>query len=411
MENTDMDMNMIVDRKNTWMENGIKKKVKKTNMKFLSQGAYGCVFHPGFTCKGNKQSSKYVTKIEIKKRYIDKELAIGKYIKKKIRLYRTMFAPILTFCEVYLSNIQSDSIQKCDLLSKDDDLIYSTKIRYVGKNSLEPYLFSLLDENNIPFFIKNLFESHIYLTNSISKLIKYKLVHYDIKDNNILYDDQYLLPIIIDFGLSFRIDLLTTEIAYRKAFYVYVPTCTWWCLEIAIISFIVCQEYVHEPESSWMNDKISVDDLLHLVDDYYTNNKCIILIKKKWEKEVNISKKKWKQFIQKECKNKTGKELVEIFMQSWDTWDLYALSFIYLSFMQDLCEDECLTKYQDFLVEYILAVPLMKERKTVKEYYSNLSQFAEEYADLDTLSIDRDNYKENSKQNQLHVSELESIIY
>jgi len=411
MENTGIDMDMDMDRKNTWLENGIKKKVKKTNAKFLSQGAYGCAFYPGFTCKGNKQSSKYVTKIEKKKKYVDKESAIGKFIKKKIRLYQTMFAPIISFCEVYLSNIQTDSIQKCSLLRKDDDLIYSTKIRYVGKNSLEPYLFSLLDENNIPFFIKNLFETHIYLTNSISKLIKYKLVHYDIKDNNILYDEQYLLPIIIDFGLSFRIDLLTSEVAYKKAFYGYFPTCTWWCLEISFISYIVCQEYVHAPESSWMKDKIMAEDLLHLLDNYYTNNNCILLIKKKWEKEVILSKKKWKQFIQTECKNKTGKELVEIFMQSWDTWDLYALSLIYLSFMQDLCADDCLKKYQDFLVEYILAVPLLNKRKTVKEYYSNISQFAEEYADLDSLSVDVDSYKKNNTQKQLDVLEIESIIY
>jgi hypothetical protein len=160
-------------------------------------------------------------------------------------------------------------------------------------------------------------------------LIKINIVHYDLNENNILYDDHYLLPIIIDFGLSFRIDLLTTEVAYKKAFYVYVPTCTWWCLEIAIISFIVCQEYVHEPESSWMKDKISVDDLLHLLDDYYTNNKCILLINQKWEKEVILSKKKWKQFIQTECKNKTGKDVVEMFMQSWAMKWIHSLKIIY----------------------------------------------------------------------------------
>lgn len=396
---------------NTWMENGIKKQVKKINTKFLSQGAYGCVFHPGFTCEGNEQSKKYVTKIEIKKKYAEKEFEIGKFIKKKIRLYRTMFAPILSFCEVYVSKINSESIKECDLMRKEDKSIFSTKIRYVGKQSLEPYLYSLLDENNVPFFIKNLFETHIYLTNSISKLIKHKIVHYDIKENNILYDSHYLLPIIIDFGLSFRIDLLTTEIAYQKAFYVYVSTCTWWCLEIAIISFIVCQEYnLTATESSWMKDIIKVDDLLMIVDDYYTNNKSMILIMKTWEKEAILSKKKWIQFIKTKCKNKTGKEIVEIFMQSWDTWDLYALSFMYLSFIQDLCET-CLKEYQNFLVEYILSFPFSGERISTKDYYLNISRFSEEYADLETLSVDRDSYKEKSKVNQLHVSEIESVLY
>ncbi|NBU90765.1 MAG: hypothetical protein EBS12_04880 [Flavobacteriia bacterium] len=41
-------------------------------------------------------------------------------------------------------------------------------------------------------------------------MIHHKIVHYDIKENNIIYDDVQHLPIIIDFGLSFRIDLLKT---------------------------------------------------------------------------------------------------------------------------------------------------------------------------------------------------------
>lgn len=401
-----------MEKENTWLDNGIKKKVKQTNTKFLSQGAYGCVFHPGFTCKGKNQSKKYVSKIEFKKKYAEKEFEIGKYIKKKNPIYRTMFAPILSFCEVKLSKINSESIKECDLMKKDDDLIYSTKIRYVGKQSLEPYLYSLLDENNVSFFIKNLFETHIYLTNSISKLIKYKIVHYDIKENNILYDNNYLLPIIIDFGLSFRIDLLTSEVAYKKAFYIYVSTCTWWCLEIAIISFIVCHEYNTDKSSSWMEDIIKVDDLLRILDDYYTNNKSMILIMGTWKKDVILSKKKWKQFIQTELKNKTGKEIVEILMQSWETWDLYALSFMYLSFLQDLCGDDlCIKEYQDFLVEYILSLYFSKERISTKDYYSKISHFAEEYVDIERLLVDRDGYKEKSKVNQLHVSEIESIIY
>ena len=196
-----------------------------------------------------------------------------------------------------VSKIEKDSIKECSLIEDTDDILYSTKIRYVGKQSLEPYLFSFID--NSSFFIKQLFETHIYLTNSIEKLIHSKIVHYDIKENNILYDNNQYLPIIIDFGLSFRIDLLDTDVRYENAFYVFVSTCTWWCLEIAIISFIVCKEYNPESasaSSSWMNDSIPISYLLNIVEDYYSNNVNMILISTYWKKEVDISKKKWRDF-------------------------------------------------------------------------------------------------------------------
>jgi hypothetical protein len=203
---------------------------------------------------------------------------------------------------------------------------------------------------------------------------------------------------------------LTTNVAYEKAFYVYTATCSWWCLETAIISYIICQEYDPKTTSSWIEDKIKMEDLLTIVDDYFTNNKCILLIHATWEKEVNISKKKWKSYIQTEFKNKTGKDIVESLMQSWETWDLYSLSLIYLSFLQDLCET-CLKEYQDFLVGYILAFPFSNERITTKAYYSKITEFSEKYTNLTTLLVDRNDYKEKSKVNQLHVSEIESVIY
>lgn len=400
---------------NKWIIGGkdIRKKIKKEKekVKFLSQGAYGCVFHPGFTCKGNLQTKKYVTKLEIKKSAAIKEFEISEYIRKKIRHYNAMFAPIISYCPILVSKIEKDSIKECSLIENTEDVLYSTKIRYVGKQSLEPYLFSLID--NSSFFIKQLFETHIYLTNSIEKLIHSKIVHFDIKENNILYDNNQYLPIIIDFGLSFRIDLLDTDIRYENAFYVFVSTCTWWCLEIAIISFIVCKEYNPESaSSSWMNDQIPISYLLNIVEDYYTNNVNMILISKYWKKEVDISKNKWRDFIKKEFKNKntSGKKIVEIIMQSWETWDMFALSFLYLSALQDLCID-CLKDYQDFLVKYILAFPLKNERINIKDYYKNLVFFSEKYSDLDTITFDRTQYFENKKKTKTNVLAIENIIY
>jgi len=390
----------------------IRKKIKKEKIKFLTQGAYGCVFHPGFTCKkSNIQSKKYITKIETKNDTAEKEFAIGVYIRKKIKNYNTMFAPIISYCPIEVSKINKDAIKQCSLI-KDENIIYSNKIRFVGKQSLEPYLYSFLEENenNTSFFISQLFETHIYLTNSIEKLIHQKIVHFDIKENNIMYDTNQYLPIIIDFGLSFRTDLLKSNVEYEKAFYLFSATCIWWCLEIAIISFIVCKEYNPTSESAnWMTDIIDVKFLLIILEHYYTENPNMKLISIQWGKEVEISKQKWKKYISTQFKNKTGKFIVEALMQSWDRWDLFALSFMYLSFLQNLCVD-CLDHYQSFLVEYILAFHL-EDKTSIKKYYSKLVYFSEEYADIKTLTFDSDKYKENTKKTNLQILELEKQIY
>ena len=149
--------------------------------------------------------------------------------------------------------------------------------------------------------------------------------------------------------------------------------------------------------------------LLGILEHYYTENPNMKLISIQWEKDVEISKQKWKKYITTQYKNKTGKFIVEALMQSWERWDLFALSFIYLSFLQNLCVD-CLEHYQDFLVKYILAFPL-DDKTGIKEYYRQLVTYSEEYVDLKTLTFNEDKYAENSKVSKSHVLEIEKQIY
>ena len=82
---------------------------------------------------------------------------------------------------------------------------------------------------------------------------------------------------------------------------------------------------------------------------------------------------------------------------------------MYLSFLQNLCVD-CLDHYQSFLVEYILAFHL-EDKISIKKYYSKLVSFSEEYSDINTVTFDSDKYKENSKNFNLQIMELEKKIY
>ena len=49
----------------------------------LSQGGYGCVFHPEINCKGKETTNKkYISKIQKNDFSAENEISIGKHIEK-----------------------------------------------------------------------------------------------------------------------------------------------------------------------------------------------------------------------------------------------------------------------------------------------------------------------------------------
>ena len=377
-------------------------------MRLLNQGSYGCAYRPGITCKGNKQSVKFITKLQVDKDSSENEYHIGTYIRKNIPLSNTMFAPILDLCPISISKINDDSIEECDVIKKQENpSLFSNKIRYVGKDSLEVYLYNRLKKYKS--FISQLLETHLYLINSFSKLVEAGIVHYDVKENNIIYDPTQHVPIIIDFGLSFIINNLKTDMDYKSAFYVFATDYPPWCLEIVLISYIVQQKYLQKKSetSSWMETVIDVKLLLNVVDDFYKNNNSMIVISDYQKSITDSSKKKWRNYITKNFSKKKGKFIVESLMQSWDTWDNYALCVIYLFFIEKTFS-KVLEPYLQILVEYISVLP--HERMSIGDFYNKIYTLVDmHFEDLPT--IDHGKYIEKYKTQVDHNSRLENAIY
>ena len=78
------------------------------------------------------------------------------------------------------------------------------------------------------------FETFKYIADSISHLINIDIVHYDIKEQNILYSIKYENPMLIDFGISIPIKYLNDS-NIHKYFYVYGPDYYIWTLEAHVI--------------------------------------------------------------------------------------------------------------------------------------------------------------------------------
>jgi len=77
---------------------------------------------------------------------------------------------------------------------------------------------------------------------SLEKLEQAGMVHYDLKANNIIMDDAYHRPIIIDFGISFLVADLRGDppdvSAYRRIFYNDYNKYPPWCIEIVLMSYL-----------------------------------------------------------------------------------------------------------------------------------------------------------------------------
>ena len=83
---------------------------KTTEIRLLSQGAYGCVFKPNITCDGSTGNNRYVSKIQNNDDSIQNELNIGKKI-SSIDKFHMFFAPILESCPVSLNSIGDSEIK------------------------------------------------------------------------------------------------------------------------------------------------------------------------------------------------------------------------------------------------------------------------------------------------------------
>ena len=107
-------------------------------VELINQGSYGCIFSPGFNCKGKPiqktQNKQYITKVQKNASTSQRETKLGKII-KNITDHEDYFAPILSKCEVSLARMNNDKIKRCDFIEDDEKTYETNKLRYVGKNT------------------------------------------------------------------------------------------------------------------------------------------------------------------------------------------------------------------------------------------------------------------------------------
>tara|TARA_Y100001970_G_scaffold208425_1_gene253991 strand:- start:1297 stop:2319 length:1023 start_codon:yes stop_codon:yes gene_type:complete len=277
----------------------------------LGYGGFGCVFYPKFNCRTKKfnKKSKTVSKIQKKRWKSTHEIYISDLV-KKIKNYEYYFVPILSSCNVSLNKIKDDEIYDCPVL-KDNKQFYSMELKYI--NGMD-YIDLIKSDDIKKFDVNLLMNDFIYLYNSIKILIKHSIVHFDIKSENVMYNIDTGKPMIIDFGLSISQKQIKKNL--KDYFYVYDPTYYLWSPDIHLICFIVNYE------------KLPTNDMINIMLSEYFSN--YVFLQGFSEQFLDDLKKCYQVKFTKICEGKDPKKVVDELLGYWDTWDLYALSIMFI---------------------------------------------------------------------------------
>lgn len=349
---------------------------EKGRLKLLGQGTYGCVFTPGISCSGMIDKEKsYITKVQKKTTTSKNEEHIGKQI-QEIPRYKQYYAPIIETCKVDIGLIENKEIEKCEFIDratkKGEPLEYEiNKVPFVGNQTLSEYHYNQLTKSErVNKFIRKFINNHIRLLEAYVKLNEKGIVHFDTKENNIMYDSGSGRPKIIDFGMSFNINELNNE-NMKEVFFAYAPEYPIWCIEIHIISYMLNEvgKDMKKVEDI-LNMPLSKETLEVCVKDYIEKNKTIEKLSEEEKKRLNEDLITYISTIVKELGSGSNKwDLVlEEMKKTYKSWDIYALNMSFLRQYKDLnlveYEEEVpfLKRYKTLIKKEIISVP--NERKT-----------------------------------------------
>ncbi len=275
-------------------------------MDLLNQGTYGCIYRPGITCDTKPQSPKYTTKIHAKGDTGSNESTIGKIIRTKIPNYHNYFSPVLETCTVNLAKVDKDDIDQCEFIHNDiisnEPLQYeSSKLKYIEGTTLDSYI----SKHSKPAIVEHMFKS---LMNSVKKLNSIGIVHFDLKENNVIVKKNGA-PIIIDFGIS--IDMNNLDKHLSDIFYAFEPSYSAWCPEIHVISY-----YVKHPNIKKV-----------------THSKIMEIANMSADIPIIDTRAKYEAIAQK-MHGKTSAQMIKELIKTYKTWDQQAVVIMIAQAMQ-----------------------------------------------------------------------------
>jgi serine/threonine protein kinase len=329
---------------------------------FLAAGVYGCVYYPGYSCKGNPmKKKKWVSKLTYRNEKTTAEIEIGERL-KKVPHYEDHFVLVERACPIPYKSLTSMK-EGCDLIKKEKPyvLLYS---RYVPSMELYQYL----QKNTL---VVRAIRCFFQVCDSIEILVSQKIVHHDLHFANQLYSTETSKLLVIDFGLAMNAERFDNHDYLKEVFSRYMPEWNWYALEIHMLCYLLH----HGP----LTEKV----VYHAIDKYLEKHvvfKLFPLVRNQFRKDaeqVYLSMIEW-----------TREECIEQLLQYWNTWDYYetALRFLYLYSENQMTYPA----YLDHLLSMIHADPekrpnVLEIRKTNKKVIQafNMANVHSSYSSID----------------------------
>jgi len=302
----------------------------------LSQGGYGCVFHPEINCQGKEtQNKKIISKIQKDDFSAKNEIHISDLITKvtKTAEEKSLFAPVLSYCPINVSTIRTVGIEECAIITPQRiSPFLLMKIRYIPGGVLDNFISS----NQGSSLILSLFVSiYTYLLKSIHFLIRHQIIHFDLKGQNIIYNKDTGKPVIIDFGLSISLKELLKTREFFHYFYIFAPEYYVWPLEVHYFNFL-------ENVSS----APTLGDIKKMSAEFVQKNPVIQQLspsfRQNYEKACVRALEPYLQQSKEEAQN--------TILSDWKTWDNYSLSIMYLKYLLILFGSDALMEKNQYII-------------------------------------------------------------
>ena len=296
-----------------------------TSAEFLHQGAYGCLYHPGLKCNGTTiDNLRYATKLVVHDEVAQNEVEVGNAVKKIVN-YTVNFVPVMETCAVNLGKVRRNNpheLHKCDIVTNASPKTKFMLLKMPYIDSLYFYQYIAVMRRNKKKIISCIFDTYNYLIESVERLVEHRIVHYDLKLQNILMNLKTDTPIIIDFGLSILIDDMDKK-AKAKAefwalhFYKYAPDYYVWPLEAHVIN------YLYNVSESGV---LTQNDVESICQTYVNANDALRIFSKGF-------RARYLKACIEQCDQWVGMErdaALNNLISGWHTWDNYSLSIAYL---------------------------------------------------------------------------------
>jgi hypothetical protein len=208
---------------------------------------------------------------------------------------------------------------------------------------------------NVAKLLNTLVNCHNHLLVGLARMQnEARVVHYDIKVQNVVFNTRSKIPIIIDFGLSFSIDDVHAILSGANAsaaasdfdrlkglaayFYGYFPDYDAWPLEVHIISYIVITTVRPQarPQETGTGPVavaavITLDALTEMVDAFILNHRFISFQPDPYKARFRA---RAIDYYSRSTVGKPGMDVVRDYVKGWKTWDYYSVAVMFLDMIE-----------------------------------------------------------------------------